>query len=197
MDYNKLKDEIKDIAEIAGTVPEPFREKCFELLLSNLLGAAHTQPQGGKDLAEVPTAPPPTEPAHLPIPTQLRIFMTRTGIAEDHLGAILMVAEGEVHFIREPRPKKISKGQKDWALLLALRNCILGKTLSVDPEDVRSICQDKGYYDRANFAAVFKRPKVAALFKGPMEAQGKAQQLTKEGEDELAKVILSLGEGNQ
>ena len=37
MDYGQLKDSIKEIAEIAASVPEQFRDKCFELLLTNLL----------------------------------------------------------------------------------------------------------------------------------------------------------------
>lgn len=197
MDYANLKDDIEEIAEIAGSVPEPFREKCFEILLSNLVGGARRQPPGGKDLADGATADPRAETDDLPITTQLRIFMTRTGITEEDLRAILMVAEEEVHFIREPEPQKITQGQKEWALLLALKNCILKNSLSVDPEDVRSICQDKGYYDRPNFASAFKRSKIAGLFKGPMEPLGEPQQLTHKGEDELAKVIRSLGESSE
>jgi hypothetical protein len=37
MDYAQLKDSVKEIAEIAASVPEQFRDKCFELLLTNLL----------------------------------------------------------------------------------------------------------------------------------------------------------------
>jgi len=43
MDYSKLKSDIEEITEIAQGVPEAFREKCFELLLSNLL-AGHDLP---------------------------------------------------------------------------------------------------------------------------------------------------------
>ena len=79
-----------------------------------------------------------------------------------------------------------------WALLLALKNCILSNDLSVDPEDVRSVCQDKGFYDTANFGTNFKRATYAKLFKGPMERQGDPQGLTPEGQTELARVIQQL-----
>jgi len=64
--------------------------------------------------------------------------------------------------------------------------------ISVDPEDVRSICQEKGFYDKANFIKNFKTPKNAALFQGQMDAQGGPQKLSTEGQKELAKLIKEL-----
>jgi len=37
MIYEKLKEEIKEIGKISATVPEAFRNKCFEVLLNHLL----------------------------------------------------------------------------------------------------------------------------------------------------------------
>ena len=39
MKYESLKEEIKSIAEIADSVPETFKERCFEVLLQNLLAS--------------------------------------------------------------------------------------------------------------------------------------------------------------
>jgi len=195
MDYKKLKSEIKEIAGIANSVPDSLKEKCFEILLNNLLG--DQKPVAENRPPKTPGEPtPPTPPSDLPITTQLRVFMTKTKITEEEIKSILMVAEGEVHFIREPAPTKIIKGQKEWALLLALRNCILNNSLLVDPEDVRSVCQDKGFYDTANFAANFKKTNIAKLFKNTMEPQGEPQQLSSDGQEELAKLIRSLGVTN-
>lgn len=189
MDYTKLKNEIKEIADIASSVPDPFKEKCFEVLLSKLLETP-LKKENGK--GETPPPPPPPPGGELPISTQLRVLMQRTGISEEEVKAILMYADGEVHFIKEPPSSKIADGQAAWSLLLALKNCILNNNLSVDPEDVRSICQEKGFYDRANFAAIFKRPKYSKLFKGLMEPQGEPQALTGDGETELANLIRTL-----
>lgn len=141
------------------------------------------------DAKNVGKHPPDTA---LPITTQLRVFMQRNQISEDEIKAILMVADGGVHFIQEPAPGNVTTGQMQWALLIALKNCILINDLSVDPEDVRSVCQDKGFYDTANFGTNFKKSKHARLFKGPMERQGDPQGLTTEGQAELAKVIRQL-----
>jgi len=60
MDYAQLKDSIKEIAEIAASVPEQFRDKCFELLLTNLLsdGGGATDGKGGKDEHKSPERMP-------------------------------------------------------------------------------------------------------------------------------------------
>lgn len=196
MDYSKLKQEIKEIADISASVPDPFKQKCFEVLLNKLL--ERTKVDSGKKEKEDTTKPPlsslqtPPAEGELPIPTQLRVFMQRTGIKEDNLKALLMVADNDVHFLKEPAHGKIADGQVQWAMLLALKNCVLNNNLSVDPEDVRSICQEKGFYDPANFAAIFKRPKYAKLFKGTMDPQGSSQLLSNEGQSELASLIKSL-----
>ena len=36
--------------------------------------------------------------------------------------------------------------------------------ITTDPEDVRSVCQEKGYYDKGNFAGAFKTEKNVRLF---------------------------------
>lgn len=189
MDYSRLKQEIKEVVDIASSVPDHFKEKCFEVLLNKLL---EEKPwEAPKKIEKEPTPPLPTG-IELPVSTQLRVFMKRTGVSVDEIKKVLMVADNEVHFVREPTSEKIADGQINWALLLALKNCVLNNDLSVDPEDIRSICQEKGFYDGANFAAIFKRPKYSKLFKGLMEPQGKPQALTIEGENELCDLIRSL-----
>jgi len=70
-----------------------------------------------------------------------------------------------LHCIKEPSHGQAARGQIEWALLLALKNGILNNSLKADPEEVRSMVQDKGYYDSANFSANFRKPKYANYFK--------------------------------
>ena len=195
MDYSKLKEEIREIADIAASVPDRFKEKCFEVLLGNLISGTAND-IGGSSQQEGPPPPPPPG-RELPITTQLRVFMRRRKITEDALKVVLMVADGEAHFLSEPTPQNTAEGQTQWALLLALKNGVLNNSLEADPEEVRSICQDKGLYDPANFAAHFKKAKFAKLFKGLMEPQGDPQRLTTDGETELATLIAGLGSQSQ
>lgn len=195
MDYQTLKKEISEIAGIAASVPEEFRQKCFELLLTRLLDGAEPRKKAKEDppaAEEKARVDPPASPGAIPITSQIRVLMAKGGITADDLSKILFVEDGEVHFTKEPSHSIVARGQIEWALLIALRNGILSNNLSVDPEDVRSVCQDKGFYDKANFATNFKKEKSASFFKGKMEAQGESRSLTLEGQQELGKLIKAL-----
>lgn len=123
--------------------------------------------------------------------------MQRTGVTDDELERVLMVEDGEVHFVREPSHGIVAKGQIEWALLLALKQAILENEFSADPEDVRSICQDKGYYDKKNFATNFKKATTASYFKNPLEPQGARQTLTPEGQTALGQLVKRLSGNSQ
>jgi len=195
MDYESLKAELKEIADIAGSVPEPFREKCFEVLLQHLVHAS-TQPKNDGARAEqdkpVDLGGEATPGGKIPVKAQLRVFMQRTGVTLQQLERLVLVDGNDVHFIHEPAHGTVAKGQMEWALLLALKQAIQGNEFSTDPEDVRSICQEKGFYDKGNFATVFKRPPYGTYFKQPLQPQGPPQTLSNDGQAALAELIKTL-----
>jgi hypothetical protein len=200
MDYQQLKEEIKQIVEIASSVPDNFKDKCFELLLADLIRTTSKSPEG-KPLddekrkehePESGKQPVVEGVTAIPIKTQLRVFMRKTNVTKDELDKVLLFDGQEVHFVREPHNVPVATGQIEWALLLGLKNAIENDSLSTDPEAVRSVCQEKGFYDKANFAANFKRSNNAIYFKGVLESQGEAQPLTGEGQDVLGKLVKRL-----
>lgn len=202
MQYAELKEELKSIAELAASLPEPFQHRCFELLLTHLLARS----------APPPPPPPPASVVErqaaassgretdaeggdipkLPLPAQVRVFMRKTAVTEEQLATILTIEDGEVHFLKEPAPGKIAQGQIQWSLLLALKAAFVSNTFAVDPEAVRSVCQEKGFYDKANFAANFKTAANVKLFKRPLESQGEQQSLSSEGLDALGVLVKDL-----
>jgi hypothetical protein len=123
---------------------------------------------------------------------EVKAFMRRRDVTQEQMESLVMIEDGEVHFIKEPSHGEAKKGQNEWALLLALKNALLNNTFKADPEDVRSIAQEKGYYNPANFANYFKGDKYGAYFKEVLKSQGPAQPLTPEGEKALAELIKSL-----
>jgi len=199
VDYEALKSELQAISDLAATVPAPFRERCFEILLQHLLAgvASPSKPAAGETDHTPPSPAVPPGGTKIPTPAQVRVFMQKTNVTESDLCRIFLFEDGELHFVKEPATQKVAQGQIEWALLIALKNGILTNSLSVDPEDVRSICQEKGFYDRANFAAIFKRPNNLALFKGPLEPQGSAQMLSNEGQEALGRLVKSLAGGGE
>jgi hypothetical protein len=201
MDYEQLKTAVNEIAGIAASVPEQFRDKCFELLLSSLLGQDHPTDKVDKNIStekEAETSTDEAEPpkgTKIPMTTQLRLLMKKTGVTAQELDKVLMYDDGEVHFVREPHDTAISTGQIEWSLLLALKNAILKDSITTDPEDVRSICQEKGFYDKANFATNFKSARSVKLFKAPLVPQGDAQPLSSDGQDALGRLVKRLSNG--
>jgi len=196
MDYTKLKSEFRELVEITAEVPEAFREKCFEMLLNNLLAGEDGAPMpvAGNQLHLLPSPASSqlaadSTPGENPLTAQLRVFMQRTNVTMEDLQAVLFVDGTNVHFVREPAHGTVAKGQIEWAPLLALKNGILNNELSTDPEDVRSICQAKGFYDRTNFAAIFKRQPYAGYFRQPLQPQGPRQSLVTEGQAALSEHI--------
>lgn len=202
MDYERVKSEITEIASIAASVPEQFREKTFEVLLTNLLAESKTQQRDeGQQQDGVPEDSASDASGNgisgsagnaIPMPSQVKVFMGRTGVTHDELATVVMYENEQVHFIREPRHTKVATGQIEWALLLAMKNAIESNKFEVDAESVRSVCQDRGYYDKGNFATSFKTKKNAALFKSPPEPQGDPQPLSPEGQEELGRLVKRL-----
>jgi len=174
MNYDDLKNEIKTIASIASEVPENFRDKCFELLLHHLLEGSKIQNRGIEselnhkklDSNEQDGGLAKSKPSStMPTPSQVKVFLQKTGVTVAELQHILIYEDNEVHFVREPTTHTIARGQIEWALLVALRNGITTNNFAVDPESVRSICQEKGFYDQANFSNNFKKPRMLRFSK--------------------------------
>lgn len=195
--YEKLREEIPKINSVVELVPEPFRIKCFEVLLNHFLQSLQEPPAAPAAPPPAPEAVPPIVAApplavKMVIPAKIRAFLKRHNLDEESMEKLVLAEGEEVHFIREPRNVPNAAAQIHWALLLGLRSALLGGTFDVDPEAVRSICIEKGFYDKANFAAIFKRKQNTKLFKAEMIPQGPATSLSDDGEEELANLIRSL-----
>lgn len=192
MSYEKLKKEIKEISEIAASVPDAFKEKCFEILLNHVLSGEKGKVPPKKDEKEKEVREDESDASSIEVPSHVRAFMRRREISQEQIDSLVMLDGEDLHFIKEPSHNEASRGQNEWALLLALKNGILNNSLKADPEDVRSLVQDKGYYNSKNYSTNFKKEKYAVYFKGVMEAQGSAQALSQDGEKALAELIVSL-----
>lgn len=202
MDYEKMKAEIQQIIEVCKDLPVPFQERCFELLLERLLAAdssngkkRHKAPGEKEEVEEDEEQPAKTRrttDTTLKLPAAVKAFMRRQNIQPSDIEAVVMIEDGEFHFIKEPSHSNVAKGQNEWALLLALQNAIVSNQFTVDPETVRSVVQDKGFYDKGNFATYFRKPKYASFYKGAMEPQGESRSLGPDGEAALGALVKSL-----
>jgi len=183
--------------KIAQSVPEEFRNKCFEVLLGRWVddsrdGYVAPRPAQGSDNPGA-SVTQDDNGGKIPISTAMKVFMRKTNITRQQLADVLVVENGEVHFVKEPSPKTIAEGAAQWALLLALRNVIAGQNeFQVDPEELRSMCQEKSCYDKANFWKTFAGKKYSGWFRGSLDSQGSARKLTEEGKAELGRLVAML-----
>jgi len=123
MKYEQLKEEIKSISEIAESLPEAFRERCFEVLLQNLLQDSDpvrtstktkTEEDEDEEVAGKPPKPP-ASPSEGPIPTpaQIKVFLQKTGLTAEELARVVMFEGGVVLFVHEPKTNKIARGKSN------------------------------------------------------------------------------------
>ncbi len=203
MQIENLKEKIREISDIAATVPEEFRQKCFELLMLHLLGVQNPPPLPPPPLASAPTptpwgsGPPFTVPRPAysgapPMTTLLSAFVKKIGLTQDQFSRVVGYMHGNVVFFCEPATEKSAQAQIEWALLLALKNAITKGSFLVDAEEVRLICQEKGVFDRRNFFPVFKRH--SDYFRSEVEQGGRPQLLTSKGLAALGVLLKSLAE---
>ena len=201
MDFERLKRGMAEIVTITESVPEQFKDKCFDVLLNALLNeAAPTKPPVEKkpalDIEKPPAEQTPPAAANNvvgalpPLKGQMRLFMQRTNISNATLAKVVSYVDDQVNFVHEPKPANLSAGQIDWSLLSALENAINNNAFTVDGNAVKKLCDDKGFLDSKNFWANFGRN--TNLFTKPLTSAEPRQLLSTEGQAELAKLIESL-----
>ncbi len=194
MKFDELKEQIREISAIAAVVPEEFRPKCFELLMAHLLGGQGVAPGVVPPATWSPNPPTassrPRPTGAPPMTALLAAFVKKIGISQDEFGQVVGYAQGNVLFLREPASEKSAQAQIEWALLLALKNAVEKGVFSVDAEEVRLVCQEKGVFDRRNFYTIFRRS--AEYFRNAPEPAGRAQPLSSKGLAALGALIKSL-----
>jgi hypothetical protein len=200
MQLDALKEQIKEISDIAANVPEEFRQKCFELLMSHLLGTSNL-PAAAAALATGWNSAPPMLTSALgysgapPMTALLAAFMKKLGLSNEQFSRVVGYMHGKVVFYREPASDKAAQAQIEWALLLALKHAIVNGAFSIDAEEVRLVCQEKGVFDRRSFYTVFRRH--SEFFRSPPEPNGRAQPLSSKGLAALGALIKKLAEGGR
>ena len=194
MQLDELKKQIKEISVIAAAVPEEFRQKCFELLMTHLLtGSTGPLPTVALPVSSALPFMHGAQPSYSgapPMTTLLAAFVNKIGLTQEQFGRVLGYVHSNVVFYREPESSKSAQAQIEWALLLALKNAIVKGNFIVDAEEVRLICQEKGIFERRQFYTNFRR--AAYYFRAPPEPAGKPQPLSSKGIVALGQLIKEL-----
>lgn len=205
-----IRDRVKEIAEIAASLPENMQQLCFEMLLSHHL-ASETPPSPpvASPLVSPPT-PSGIDPGQIPSGTsaagasgqadltnndlhvKARRFMEKYSVALPEVNN-LFYKEGEaiLPLYEDLKTTRMAESQIRIALLQALRSALSCGEFQADVEAIRTECRDRKAYDSANFAANFTNNK--SLFDFDKYIKGTTSvRLSEDGRKELANLIKEL-----
>lgn len=201
-----LKNRVKEIAEIAKQCPQGLQEKCFELLLADLLTSRKGQTPANRDGGRVAeskhaennqdevSAAEQTDIEDGDLHVKAKRFLKKYGLSISELNQILY-KEGEefLPLYEDLKTTGASESQIRIALLQALIAGLQSGEYQFDGENVRSECQERKCYDGGNFTANFKNN--ATFFEGFEKYDKKSSmiRLSEEGRKQLAELIRELG----
>lgn len=182
-------EELQKIVELANSVPEEYRQKCFELILADALRLK--QPIAPNPPVENKGAelPPVTKPQHTFIlPIDVRAFLSQYGLNESILWKFFLRDGEEIRPTYQLKVTQKGTAQVQHALMQALENAIVTGQFQVEVEALRTRCSDQKCYDGKNFAAHLKNN--AKLFKSIDMDQ--PLSLSPDGKSELAELLEQL-----
>jgi hypothetical protein len=126
------EDELKRIVELANSVPENYRLKCFELLLGQALQVT----TGG--------LPPPTIPKPIPpvtsqpiqtnflLPIDVKAFLNQYRLNESLLWKCFHIEGNEIRPIYHLKTHKKARAQIELALMMSLQSAMASGQFQVD-----------------------------------------------------------------
>lgn len=181
------KDDLNRIVGLANSVPEEYRQKCFELLLAHALREATPAAALGDKGPKLPP-PPNGPPAKFALPIDVKAFLSQYSLDEPLLWRCFHAEGDELRPIYQLKTHKKARAQIQHALMMALESAMTTGQFQVPLDTLRKRCTDYKCYDSPNFLKNLKGK--ASLFK---EVRGdKPLTLSPDGKAELAELLESL-----
>ncbi len=204
-----LKGKVKEIAEIAQTLPENLQQSCFELLLRHYLASTEPACAPAKAVAAEPVGASPITAAETlqsleeaargqadltnnDLHVKARRFMEKYSVSLADLNNLLY-KEGQqiLPLYEDVKTTRMAEAQIRIALLLSLRNALTNGEFEATIDAVRTECRDRKCYDQGNFAANFRNNQ--SLFDFDKYTKEMAEvRLSENGRKELAQLIKEL-----
>jgi len=203
--YKKIKSELREIIDIVNACPEPFQEKCFEILMNHLLAekpkkqeqhqAANSNTQQEKseriaeDLVQDKAINNGEEISLLGLHIKVRKVLENGSIDQSKLNDLYYKEEEQILPLYEDLgTNQSSQSQIRISLLSALENAFHNGEFEFNVETVRDRCKDLKCYDNKNFISYFK--KSNELFEEGAEfKKNNIVKLSKEGKVRLTEIL--------
>ena len=183
MAIDELESKIKAFVEIAEKLPERYREKCFEVMLTNYLSTLMTAKR--PEIVVTPPSPPTTKPI---IPIDVKAFLQQYNVPEESIQKLFLMEGQETRPIYSLKTAKKSDAQMQVASLIAFEHALKGGKFEFSMEEVRQKCKELKVYDTAHFTRHFKNN--TKLFKDLTDEEH--IELSPDGKGQLAEVIMEI-----
>jgi len=178
--FNKVKECLSEIIDIADKCPEKYQVKCFEVLLSALvrpeispIGAARKVPVAGGE------APVPAKPD----------FFSKYSITEEEWSRVFYFDGNSYSIIvKDLKDKRIAKKQIKLALLLGVKGLLESGEPAISKDSLVELCKEYSAFDSSNFATHMKHAKNL------LSTKSNGWALTVPGKEEAAKIIKELAQ---
>jgi len=186
--HTMTKEELQSIVELANSVPEEYRQKCFELLLNHTLISTVKTIEKTQEETHVPKLLQDSPDQSFILPIDVKAFLSQYSVSEAALWKLFLIEGGQARPIYKLRTTEKSRAQIQHALLMSLEAALFTGEFRIDIEALRSRCKDQKCYDPANFSANIKSN--SSLFKSVSTDQ--PLSLSPDGKSELADIIEEL-----
>ena len=183
MEIEKLEKEIKKIIKFVEDLPERYRDKCFDILVSHIVKDRALKISSEKYKEERKKAI-----KEISLPIDVRAFMNVYSITEDSIKKLFFIEGEEIRPIYKIETTKKSVAQIQVALFTALENALKNGKFEFSMEDVRNKCKELKCYDKPNFKKHFKNN--SKLFKSLDDEEH--VELSPEGKEKLAEFLLGV-----
>lgn len=178
--FEKVRECLNEVIDIANKCPEKYQVKCFEILLDSVVK--------GENVTSGVIAGLPAVRTQIPY-TDKSLFFSQHGIIENEWSRVF-------HFdgisysiiVKNLGEKATSKKQIKLASLLGVAKLLTIGEATIAKDELFELCKTYGSFDQSNFAAHMKNRKDLFL------AKGNDWTLTMPGQDEAAKIIKELSQ---
>jgi hypothetical protein len=189
-EYQKYKKPIQEIIDLANTIDERYREKCFEVLLNHYLCANQEfkVPPQSFAITENKIATPEVKDGPK-YPFDLQTFLTQYNITEEIIDKLFSRENGDIKPIYKITETKRAVAQIQVTLLTAFENALLtaNGVLEFSMKAARQRCIDYKVYNGNDFFFYFRNR--AGLF---TNLNYELVRLSPIGKEELAKLMIAL-----
>lgn len=187
--YEKYKKPIQEIVNLANTIDERYREKCFEILLNRYLldnretKAYYATTEGTNNAAAEIVSRPQS------YPIDLTMFLQEHRISEEIINKLFLRGKGGVRPIYKLNEKRKATAQIQVSLLTAFENALLTSTgaFEFSMKNARQRCIDYNVYEAKDF--IYNFGNRAGLFQN---LNFDVVKLTIYGKSELANLMVAL-----